>query len=149
MTPGALSMILAVAATAPDAPIAPRTVMFDGARYRLVTGNRLRAAFVGKKIRYRDPHREGQIVLTSSIRCDGFYPDGRYVSCGDRVPRPMGRYEIRGDRVCVTISGPWRCYTLYRSAAGADLLGHPGEEPAFEPIAFVLAADETVAPGMR
>ena len=124
------------------------SVSYEGAAYHLVTGKRLNTAFVGKKIRYPDPYRMGDIILISSARCDGFYPDGRYLSCGDRVPRREGTFEIYSDRVCVIVGGSSRCYQLYRSRTGLYLLGHPREQPSFEPISFVPAADDTVAPRM-
>ena len=124
-------------------------IIFEGQPYRLVTGKHLRAAIVGQKIRYPDPYRMGEIVLTSSIRCDGFYPDGSYLTCGDRVPRRWGKYTVSNDRVCITLGGPSRCYQLYQNRTGHYLLGHPGELPPVERIGLVPAADDTVAPSMR
>lgn len=124
-------------------------VIVEGHTFRLVTGEKLRAALAGQKIRYPDPYRYGPEILSSVPKCDGFYPDGRYLSCGDRVPVIHGTYRITQDSVCTDLGwGKERCYHLYRSKAGDYLLGHPGEQPALEPIRLVPAADDTVAPRM-
>lgn len=139
--------ILALPASAGCVAERPRTVSFEGSTYRLVTGKPLRAAFVGNKIRYPDPHGTGEIVV-SATRCDGFYPDGAYLSCGDRVPRVTGTFKVHKDRICIAVFRRTFCYQLYRNPAGRYLLGHPGEQPEFEPVSFVPAADESVAPRM-
>ena len=124
-------------------------VLVEGRTFRLVTGEKLRAAFSGQKIRYPHPYDLGGGVISSAPKCDGFYPDGRYLSCGDRVPVIHGTYRVTQDSVCIDKGwGKERCYQLYRSRAGDYLLGHPGEQPALEPIRLVPAADDTVAPRM-
>jgi hypothetical protein len=124
----------------------PRTVDYEGTSWRLVTGQQLRIAFVGNKIRYPDPQREGDIVLVSSTRCDAFFPDGRYVTCGDRVSRPTGTYEVRNDRICARMTRRLRCWQLFQSDTGRYLLGHPGEQPSVEPVSLVPVADSSAPP---
>ena len=127
----------------------PHRMVVKGQTFRLVTGEKLRAAFVGQKIRYPDPYGLGSGVISSTPKCDGFYTDGRYLSCGDRVPFIHGTYRVTHDSVCIDKGwGKERCYQLYRSKSGEYLLGHRGEQPALEPIRFVPAADDTVAPRM-
>ena len=129
--------------------IGSQKVIFRGQTFGLVTGERLRAAFAGQKIRYSDPYDLGGGVISSVPKCDGFYTDGRYVSCGDRVPVIHGTYRVSQDALCIEKGwGKERCYQLYRSKAGDYLLGHPGEQPALEPINLVPAADDSVAPRM-
>ena len=126
-----------------------QNVVVEGHTYRLVTGDGLRTAFAGQKIRYPNPHGRGGGIISSVPRCDGFYPDGRYVSCGDRIPVIRGTYRVSRDSVCVYRGwGKERCYQLYRSKAGDYLLGHPGEQTALERIHLVPAGDDTVAPRM-
>src|ERR1700740_3051193 len=76
-------------------------VVVKGEKFRLVTGEQLRTVFVGQKIRYPDPYRYGPQITSSVPKCDGFYPDGRYLSCGDRVPVVHGTYRVLRDSVCV------------------------------------------------
>ena len=109
----------------------------------------MRAAFAGHKIRYPDPYNLGGGIISTVPRCDGFYADGRYVSCGDRVPVIHGTYRVSQDALCIVRAwGKERCYKLYRSEHRDYLLAHPGEKPALEPISLVPAADEVVAPRM-
>jgi hypothetical protein len=122
---------------------------FDGASYRQVRGEALRTAFVGNKIRYPDPQRMGEIVLTSAARCDAFFPDGRYVTCGDRAPIIHGTYAVQDDRVCATVLERARCWQLFRGRSGEYLLSQLAEHPIFERIDFVSVNDRTAPPMYR
>ena len=144
-----ISLLLTVALCGGCVTAGAQRVVVEGQTFRLVTGDKLRAAFAGQKIRYSDPYELGGGVISSVPKCDGFYTDGRYLSCGDRVPVIHGTYRVTKDSVCIDKGwGKERCYQLYRSKAGDYLLGHPGERPALESIRLVPAADDTVAPRM-
>ena len=114
--------------------------------YALVTGAELRSSFVGKKIRYLEPQIINDIVIISSPRCDAFYPDGQYVTCGDRHPRPTGTYEMQEDRVCIDSGSRAMCIKLFRSQGGKYLLRDPRYGAALKPVSFVPISDETVPP---
>ena len=99
-----------------------KQILFNNTTYSLVSGSELRSSFVDKKVRYPDPRRLGDIVLSNSIRCDAFYQNGRYVTCGHRITRPTGTYEVQKNRVCIDLYSRIRCVELYRSQGGDYLL---------------------------
>jgi len=88
----------------------PRTVLFHGSEFTLLTGPALRKTLLG--------HSLTEVRCGDSSQCiEAFYERGRYSQSGDREVN-RGRYVVRQDRYCAGWDDYRFCKAVYQTADG-------------------------------